>query len=318
MSTKYKISTIEETTKVGKFLLEPLEYRYGTPLGNALRRVLLSSIPGGAIFSIRIDGVYHEFTGIKGVKEDVASIILNLKQLILDIDIHDNEVYTLRIDQEGPKTVLAGDIECPTGVTVLNKDLPICTLSEGGSMHMELQARLGRGFVRSDVNKRMYQNEGQPLGIIYTDSIYSPVKNVSYVATPIKGEDGSMYDSLELEITTDETIKPSEALAVAGKILRDHLSILASVDEASLEVKEKEVEVSEEPVAHTTHKMIEDLELSVRSYNCLKRAGIATVDELTQKTEEEMIHVRNLGKKSLQEVKDKIKELGLSFKQNNG
>ena len=158
MSTKYKISTIEETTKVGKFLLEPLEYRYGTPLGNALRRVLLSSIPGGAIFSIRIDGVYHEFTGIKGVKEDVASIILNLKQLILDIDIHDNEVYTLRINQEGPKTVVAGDIECPTGVTVLNKDLPICTLSEGGSMHMELQARLGRGFVRSDVNKRMYQN----------------------------------------------------------------------------------------------------------------------------------------------------------------
>lgn len=318
MSTKYKISTIEETTNVGKFLLEPLEYRYGTPLGNALRRVLLSSIPGGAIFSIRIDGVYHEFTGIKGVKEDVASIILNLKQLILDIDIHDNEVYTLRIDQEGPKTVLAGDIACPTGVTVLNKDLPICTLSEGGSMHMELQARLGRGFVRSDVNKRMYQNEGQPLGIIYTDSLYSPVKNVSYVTTPIKGEDGSMYDSLELEITTDETIKPSEALAVAGKILRDHLSILASVDEASLEVKEKEVEVSEEPVAYTTHKMIEDLELSVRSYNCLKRAGIATVDELTQKTEEEMIHVRNLGKKSLQEVKDKIKELGLSFKQNNG
>ena len=253
MSTKYKISTIEETTNVGKFLLEPLEYRYGTPLGNALRRVLLSSIPGGAIFSIRIDGVYHEFTGIKGVKEDVASIILNLKQLILDIDIHDNEVYTLRIDQEGPKTVLAGDIECPTGVTVLNKDLPICTLSEGGSMHMELQARLGRGFVRSDVNKRMYQNEGQPLGIIYTDSLYSPVKNVSYVATPIKGEDGSMYDSLELEITTDETIKPSEALAVAGKILRDHLSILASVDEASLEVKEKEVEVSDEPVAHSSH-----------------------------------------------------------------
>ena len=238
--------------------------------------------------------------------------------MILDIDIHDNEVYTLRIDQEGPKTVVAGDIECPTGVTVLNKDLPICTLSEGGSIHMELQARLGRGFVRSDVNKRMYQNEGQPLGIIYTDSLYSPVKNVSYVANPIKSEDGSMYDSLELEITTDETIKPSEALAVAAKILRDHLSILASVDEASLEVKEQEVEVSEEPVVHTTHKMIEDLELSVRSYNCLKRAGIATVDELTQKTEEEMIHVRNLGKKSLQEVKDKIKELGLSFRQNNG
>lgn len=316
MSTKYTISTIEENTKEGKFLLEPLEYRYGTPLGNALRRVLLSSIPGGAIFSIRIEGVYHEFTGIKGVKEDVASIILNLKQLILDIDIHDNEIYTLRIEKQGACQVLAGDIICPEGVTVLNKDLPICTLSEGGAMNMELQARLGRGFVRSDVNKRMYQNEGQPLGIIYTDSLYSPVKNVNYKSTPKQAENGEMYDSLELNITTDETIKPSEALSVASKILYDHLSILANVNEESLEEKEEVEVVSEKPVSHSAHKMIEDLELTVRSYNCLKRAGIATVEDLTQKTEDEMAHVRNLGKKSLQEIKDKIQQMGLSFKQN--
>lgn len=316
MSTKYNISTIEETSKEGKFLLEPLENRYGTPLGNALRRVLLSSIPGGAIFSIRIDGVYHEFTGIKGVKEDVASIILNLKQLILDIDIHDNDVYTLHIDKEGPCEVLAGDIICPEGVDVLNQDLHICTLSEGGAMHMELQARLGRGFVRSDVNKRMYQNEGQPLGIIYTDSLYSPIKNVNYISTPKKGDNGEMYDSLELNITTDETIKPSEALSVASKILYDHLAILANVNEESLDEKEEVEVVSEEPVNHSTHKMIEDLELTVRSYNCLKRAGITTVEDLTQKTETEMEKVRNLGKKSLQEIKDKIQEMGLSFKQN--
>lgn len=318
MSAKYNISTISETSKEGKFLFEPLEYRYGTPLGNGLRRVLLSSIPGGAIFSIRIDGVYHEFTGISGVKEDVTIIILNLKQLILDIDIHDNEVYTLHLDVEGPCNVVAGDIECPEGVEILNKDLPICTLSQGGSIHMELQARLGRGFVRSDVNKRMYQNEGQPLGIIYTDSLYSPVKNVSYVVTPKQAEDGKMYDSLELDITTDESITPSEALSVASKIFRDHLAILESTDEASLEEKVEVEEVEEEVVNTSSQRMIEDLDLSVRSYNCLKRAGIATVEELTQKTEEEMIHVRNLGKKSLQEVKDKIQAMGLSFKQNNG
>ena len=315
--TKYQIQTMEETQTHGKFVFSPLPDLFGTTLGNSLRRVLLSSIPGGAVFSIRIDGVYHEFTGMEGVTEDVASIILNIKQLILKIDIHDNEVYTLRINKEGPCEILAGDIECPEGVTVLNPELPICTLSQGGSINMELSARLGRHYVRSETNKHMYQNEAQPLGIIYTDALYSPVKQVGYVSTPKFTEDGKMYDELSMDIETDGTLKPSEALSIASKILRDHLAILQDIDEASLDETEEEQVQEEDNTVQLQNKMIEELELSVRSYNCLKRAGITTVDELIQKTEDEMMHVRNLGKKSLKEVKDKIYSLGLSFKSNN-
>lgn len=314
--TTYNINTIEDTNTVGKFVFEPLSSRFGTTMGNALRRVLLSSIPGAAVYNIRIDGVYHEFTGIEGVKEDVASIILNIKQLILKIDINDNDVYTLRINKTGPSTVYAGDIECPTGVEVLNKELPICTLSEGGSIEIEMQARLGRGFVSADVNKRLYQNEGQPLGIIYTDALYSPVKKVSYVANSIE-KDGVTCDQLEMGIETDGTLKPSETLSIASKILRDHLEILANMDESVLEESETQSSTVEETANSVQHKMIEDLELSVRSYNCLKRAGITTVEELIQRTEDEMIHVRNLGKKSLKEVKEKVYSLGLSFRSSN-
>lgn len=314
--TDYAIKTIEETNTNGKFLFEPLSPRFGTTMGNALRRVLLSSIPGAAVYNIRIDGVYHEFTGIDGVKEDVASIILNIKQLILKIDINDNDVYTLRINKQGPCVVYGKDIECPTGVEVLNTDLPICTLSEGGSIEMELQARLGRGFVSADVNKRLYQNEGQPLGVIYTDVLYSPVKKVYYNSDSVERE-GAFYDTLTMGIETDGTLKPSETLSIASKILRDHLEILANMNESALEeVENVETEV-EDSSNSIQHKMIEDLELSVRSYNCLKRAGITTVEELVQKTEDEMIHVRNLGKKSLKEVKEKIYSLGLSFKASN-
>lgn len=312
--TNYTINTIQETNTSGKFEFSPLPCRFGTTMGNALRRVLLSSIPGAAVYSIRIDGVYHEFTGIEGVKEDVASIILNIKQLILKIDINDNDIYTLRINKKGPCTVYASDIECPTGVEVLNKDLEICTLSEGGSMDMEMQARLGRGFVTGMVNKRMYQNEGQPLGIIYTDSMYSPVKRVSYASNTVETE--GAYDTLTMEIDTDGTLMPSETLSIAAKILRDHLEILSNLDEEDLVEIEASPEVEEDETNAIQHRMIEDLELSVRSYNCLKRAGITTVEELIQKTEDEMIHVRNLGKKSLKEVKEKIYSLGLSFKPN--
>ena len=316
MSANYTIKTIEESDRLGKFVFEPIEYRYGVTFGNALRRVLLSSVPGGAVYSIRIDGIYHEFTGIEGVKEDVATIILNIKQLILKMDITDNEVYTLRINRQGPCTITAGDIECPTGVTVLNKDLVICTLSDGGSIDMEMQARLGRGFVRADSNKHLYQNEGQPLGIIYTDSKYSPVKRVSYEVIPTISDEAA-FDKITMEIETDGTLMPSSALSIAAKILRDHLEILVNIDELSLEDTVKEEVVKEETTNAIAQKMIEDLELSVRSYNCLKRAGITTVEELTQKTEEEMIHVRNLGKKSLNEVKEKIYALGLSFRSSN-
>lgn len=316
MTKNYTIKTIEETNTLGKFVFEPLEYRLGTTLGNALRRVLLSSVPGGAVYCIRIDGVYHEFTGIEGVKEDVATIILQIKQLILDIDIHDNDVHTLRINKTGPCTITAADIELPTGVEVLNPELVICTLSEGGSIDMEMQARLGRGYVGALANKNKYQNEGQPLGTIYTDALYSPITRVSYDAVTVT-EGTDVSDTLTMEIETDGTVMPSDALSIASKILRDHLEILQNIDELSLDSNEVSEEVEEEPVNSVQQKMIEDLELSVRSYNCLKRAGITTVEELTQKTEDEMIHVRNLGKKSLKEVKEKIYSLGLSFKSSN-
>lgn len=309
----YTIQTIEESKTQGKFVFTPLQNRFGTTMGNALRRVLLSSLPGGSVFSIRIDGIYHEFTGVEGVKEDAATIILNIKQLLLKIDINDNDVYTLRINKSGPCVVTAADIECPTGVDVLNPDLVICTLAQGATFNMEMQARLGRGFKRADVNKHLYQNDGQPLGIIYTDSLYSPVKKVSY-SVDVNADD---TETLTMVIDTDGRLMPSEALSIGSKILRDHFAILKDIDEAKLEHNDETENETEEDTNSIQHKMIEDLELSVRSYNCLKRAGITTVEELTQKTEEEMIHVRNLGKKSLKEVKDKIYSLGLSFKSSN-
>lgn len=309
----YTIQTIEESKTQGKFVFTPLQNRFGTTMGNALRRVLLSSLPGGSVFSIRIDGIYHEFTGVEGVKEDAATIILNIKQLLLKIDINDNDVYTLRINKSGPCVVTAADIECPTGVDVLNPDLVICTLAQGATFNMEMQARLGRGFKRADVNKHLYQNDGQPLGIIYTDSLYSPVKKVSY-SVDVNADD---TETLTMVIDTDGRLMPSEALSIGSKILRDHFAILKDIDEAKLEHIDETENETEEDTNSIQHKMIEDLELSVRSYNCLKRVGITTVEELTQKTEEEMIHVRNLGKKSLKEVKDKIYSLGLSFKSSN-
>lgn len=309
----YTIQTIEESKTQGKFVFTPLQNRFGTTMGNALRRVLLSSLPGGSVFSIRIDGIYHEFTGVEGVKEDAATIILNIKQLLLKIDINDNDVYMLRINKSGPCVITAADIECPTGVDVLNPDLVICTLAQGATFNMEMQARLGRGFKRADVNKHLYQNDGQPLGIIYTDSLYSPVKKVSY-SVDVNADD---TETLTMVIDTDGRLIPSEALSIGSKILRDHFAILKDIDEAKLEHIDETENEAEEDTNSIQHKMIEDLELSVRSYNCLKRAGITTVEELTQKTEEEMIHVRNLGKKSLKEVKDKIYSLGLSFKSSN-
>ncbi len=315
--TKYNIQTVEETQTSGKFIFTPLESQFGITLGNSLRRVMLSAIPGGAVFAIRIDGVYHEFTGIKGVSEDVASIILNIKQLVLKIDIHDNEVHTLEIKKEGPCTVYAKDIKCPEGVEVLNPDLEICTLSQGASINMELSARLGRGYVGAETNKHMYQSDNQPLGTIYTDALYSPIRRVGYTSYPKVNEEGQEYDELEMEIVTDGTLKPSDVLSIASKILRDHIAILRNLDEDILEESNQPEQENEVNKNALQSKMIEDLELSVRSYNCLKRAGITTVEELIQKTEDEMMHVRNLGKKSLKEVKEKIHSMGLSFKSNN-
>ena len=308
----FEVKEFVDSENYGKFVIEPLERGFGQTIGNALRRVLLSSLPGAAVFSIKVDGIYHEFTSIPGVVEDVTAIILNIKTLILDID--NDEVYTLRISKKGPGEVTAADIQCPEGVTVLNPDLHICTMEEGGVLEIELQANKGRGYYSADANKQMYQTPNQPLGTIYTDSIYTPIERVSYSVEPTRVGQNAKFDKIIFEVWTNGSITPQESIALGAKILIDHLELLTNVHE---EVNQMD-SVMKEPQSDVVNKglvmMIEDLDLSVRSYNCLKRAGIQTVEELTQKTEDEMMRVRNLGKKSLKEVKDKIYDLGLSFK----
>lgn len=308
----FEVKEYDESQHYGKFVFEPLERGFGTTIGNALRRVLLSSLPGAAVFSIKVDGVYHEFTSIPGIVEDVTAIILNIKTLVMSIQ--DDEIYTLRISKQGPGEVTGADIICPEGVEVLSKDLHICTLEEGGMLEMELQARVGRGYVSADTNKQLYQTPNQPLGIIYTDSIYTPIEKVSYNVEPTRVGQDAHYDKVTLEIWTDSSISPAESVALASKILIDHLSLLTDVHDAVNDMESVMKEAQGEVQNKGLVMMIEDLDLSVRSYNCLKRAGIQTVEELTQRTEDEMMRVRNLGKKSLKEVKDKIYDLGLSFK----
>lgn len=308
----FEVKEYDESQHYGKFVFEPLERGFGTTIGNALRRVLLSSLPGAAVFSIKVDGVYHEFTSIPGIVEDVTAIILNIKTLVMSIQ--DDEIYTLRISKQGPGAVTGADIICPEGVEVISKDLHICTLEEGGMLEMELQARIGRGYVSADTNKQLYQTPNQPLGIIYTDSIYTPIEKVSYNVEPTRVGQDAHYDKVALEIWTDSSLSPAEAVALASKILIDHLELLTNVQEAVNDMESVMKEAQGEVQNKGLVMMIEDLDLSVRSYNCLKRAGIQTVEELTQRTEDEMMRVRNLGKKSLKEVKDKIYDLGLSFK----
>ena len=309
---KFDVKEHDIVQNYGKFEFSPLERGFGTTIGNALRRVLLSSLPGAAVFSIKIENVYHEFTSVPGIVEDVANIILNIKKLILSIQ--DDEIYTLRISKQGPCEVTGNDIICPEGVEILSKDFHICTIDEGGSLDMELQARVGRGYVSADINKKMFSSMSAPLGTIYTDSIFTPIEKVSYSVDPVIIGQHSAYDKVTLEIWTDGSIAPAESLALSAKILLDHLQLLTSVHEAVNDVetliKEEQGEVAKGKLAMP----IEDLDLSVRSFNCLKRAGIQTVEELTQKTEEDMMKVRNLGKKSLKEVKDVLQSYGLGFR----
>lgn len=308
---EFEVKEYVESEHYGKFVFEPLERGFGTTIGNALRRVLLSSLPGAAVFAIKMDGVYHEFTAIPGVVEDVTAIILNIKKLILKIA--DDEVYTLRISKRGPGEVTGADIICPEGVEVLSKDHYICTLEEDGVLEMELQARVGRGYVSADTNKQLYQTQNQPLGTIYTDAIYTPVEQVSYLSEPTRVGQNAKYDKVTLEITTDGSITPAESVAWAAKILIDHLQLLTKVDEQVSEMDSVMKEAQGEVQNKGLVMMIEDLDLSVRSYNCLKRAGINTVEELTNRTAEDMMKVRNLGRKSLEEVLAKLKELGLQL-----
>ena len=308
----FEVKEYVESENYGKFVIEPLERGFGTTIGNALRRVLLSSLPGAAVYSIKVDGVYHEFTSIPGVEEDVTMMILNIKNLIMKIE--NDDIHTLRISAKGPMTVTAGDIICPSGVEVLNKELPIAHLEEGAVLEMELKARNGRGYISADGNKALYQGSSQGIGTVYTDSIYTPIERISYNVEPARVGQDAKYDRLILDVWTNGSITPQMSLALASKILIDHLDLLTNVHEAVADMESCMKDANGEVVNKGLVMMIEDLDLSVRSYNCLKRAGIQTVDELTQKTEDEMMRVRNLGKKSLKEVKDKIYELGLSFK----
>jgi DNA-directed RNA polymerase subunit alpha len=301
-----------ESDHYGKFVVEPFERGFGTTIGNALRRVLLSSLPGAAVYSIKIDKVYHEFTSIPGVEEDVTTIILNIKDLVMTVA--DDEVYTLRIAEKGPKVITANDIICPTNVEILNKNQVIATLEEGGVLEMELKARVGRGYVSADTNKGLYQGSSQGIGTIYTDSIYTPIEKVSYAVEPTRVGQDTKYDRLIMEVWTNGSITPQMSLALAAKILDDHLQLFMNIQDTVSALDSVMKDANGEVVNKGLIMMIEDLDLSVRSYNCLKRAGIQTVEELTTRTEDEMMRVRNLGKKSLKEVKDKLYELGLGFK----
>ena len=308
----FTIEQYVEDEHYGKFVLSPLERGFGTTIGNAIRRVLLASMPGGAVYSIKVDGVYHEFTAIPGIVEDVTAIILNIKNLILAID--DDESYTLRINAVGETTVTAGDIICPTGVEVLNPDLVICHIAEGGKLEMELRARKGRGYLSSEENKAIYQGSSKGLGTIYTDSIFTPVKKASFEVNPTRVKQNAKYDSLTLEVWTNGSILPQEAVALASKILIEHLQILTNIKDMG-ELGSLIKDDTADDTVKGTNMPIEELDLTVRSYNCLKRAGIENVDELTQRTEDEMLRIRNLGKKSFKEIKEKLQAIGKSFSQ---
>ncbi|MGX7349692.1 DNA-directed RNA polymerase subunit alpha [Dolosicoccus paucivorans] len=306
---KPEVRTIEvsDDSKYGRIVIEPLERGYGTTLGNSLRRVLLSSLPGAAATSIQINGVLHEFSTIEGVVEDVPMLILNLKQLALKKHTLDDKVLELNVT--GPKTVTAADIMHDNEVQILNPDLYICTLAEGAQLEMQINVSNGRGYVRSEHNKR----DDMPIGVLPIDSIYTPVEKVNYQVENTRIGQQNVFDKLTLDIWTDGSISPEKSLSLAAKILNEHLNIFVNLSEEAREAEimvEKE-EAEKEKVLVMT---IEELDLSVRSYNCLKRAGINTIQELTEKTEAEMMKVRNLGRKSLDEVKTKLANLGLSLR----
>ncbi|WP_070121497.1 DNA-directed RNA polymerase subunit alpha [Bacillus marinisedimentorum] len=307
---KPKIETVDvsDDGKFGKFVIEPLERGYGTTLGNSLRRILLSSLPGAAVTSIQIDGVLHEFSTIEGVVEDVTSIILNIKKLALKIYSDEEKTMEIDVKREGPVT--AADITHDSDVEILNPDLHIATLSSSSAnLHIRMTAQSGRGYSPADDNN----TEDQPIGVIPIDSIYTPVARATYQVENTRVGQVSNYDKLTLDVWTDGSIRPEEAVSLGAKIMNEHLNIFIGLtDEAqNAEIMVEKEEDQKEKVLEMT---IEELDLSVRSYNCLKRAGINTVQELSHKSEEDMMKVRNLGRKSLEEVKHKLHDLGLGLR----
>ncbi|KGX85355.1 DNA-directed RNA polymerase subunit alpha [Pontibacillus litoralis] len=309
---KPKIETVEisDDATFGKIVVEPLERGYGTTLGNSLRRILLSSLPGAAVTSVEIDGVLHEFSTIDGVVEDVTTIIINLKKLAMKI--YSEETKTLEIDVQGEGTVTAADITHDSDVEILNPDLHIATLQSNASMRMRITAEKGRGYRPAEANKR----DDSPIGVIPVDSIFTPISRVTYQVEKTRVGQVTNFDKLTLDVWTDGSIRPEEAVSLGAKVYMEHLNIFVGLtDEArNAEIMVEKEEDQKEKVLEMT---IEELDLSVRSYNCLKRAGINTVQELAQKSEEDMMKVRNLGRKSLEEVKHKLDELGLGLRKDD-
>lgn len=304
---KPKIEIQEKTSTYGKFVVEPLERGYGTTLGNSLRRILLSSLPGSAVTSIKIDGVLHEFSTIPGVVEDVTDIVLNMKKLLV-VSTSDEPVIG-RIHKEGPGEVTAADIVIGPEVDILNPDLVIATLEEEGKLSLELRVERGRGYVSAERNKR----DDMPIGEIAIDSIFTPVKKVNFTVENTRVGQVTDFDRLILETWTNGSIEPDGAVSLAAKIMSEHLRLFIDLTDATSDI-EVMVEKEEKEKDKVLEMSIEELDLSVRSFNCLKRAGINTVEELIKKTEEDMMKVRNLGKKSLEEVKSKLAEYGLSLR----
>lgn len=304
---KIKPISSEDDKNYGKYEVEPLERGYGTTLGNCLRRILLSSLPGAAVTSVKIDGILHEFSTIPGVKEDVTEIILNLKKLAIRLSV--DEIKRAIVQVKGPKEVTAADIVTDIDVDICNPDLHIATLEDGAVLDMEMWIDRGRGYVPAEQNKR----EEMPIALIPVDSIYTPVRRVNFTVENTRRGQVTDYEKLILEIWTDGSITPDEGVSIGAKIMQEHLNLFVNQTDcvASLPIM---VEKEEDQKEKNLEMTIEELELSVRSFNCLKRASINTVEELTLKSEEEMMKVRNLGRKSLEEVKHKLEELGLGLR----
>ena len=306
----YKVKEYIKDNFYGKFEIGPLEKGFGTTLGNALRRVMLSSLPGDAITSVKIDGVAHEFQKMDGVIEDVTAIVLNLKSIVIK-NHSDDYSKILRLSAVGPKVVTAGDIEADADIEILNPDQVIANIAEGGSLNMEMTIGTGRGYTRAEENKKLF--EKNMLNVIAIDSLYAPIERINYEVEPARVGQNDHYDKLVLEVWTNGSITPEESIALASRILIEHFNILTDLNEIADETGLITCK-TDDPTQKMLDVSIDDLDFSVRAYNCLKRAGILTLRDLVDKTENDMMKIRNLGKKSLKEVIDKVKDMGLSFK----
>ena len=306
----YKVKEYVKDNFYGKFEIGPLEKGFGTTLGNALRRVMLSSLPGDAITSVKIDGVAHEFQKMDGVIEDVTAIVLNLKSIVIK-NHSDDYSKILRLSAVGPKVITADDIEADADIEILNPDQVIANIAEGGSLNMEMTIGTGRGYTRAEENKKLF--EKNMLNVIAIDSLYAPIERINYEVEPARVGQNDHYDKLVLEVWTNGSITPEESIALASRILIEHFNILTDLNEIADETGLMTCK-TDDPTQKMLDVSIDDLDFSVRAYNCLKRAGILTLRDLVDKTENDMMKIRNLGKKSLKEVIDKVKDMGLSFK----